>query len=86
MEDRLTSVESTQKDFTPSSSINGSEVRARRMVTTYVRVRIELDNCMYCEYMYVNRELDSLAGHTNFSRVEVGGVMGGGKNLYGDYS
>ena len=29
---------------------------------------------------------DSLAGHTNFSRVEVGGVMGRGKNTYGDYS
>ena len=29
---------------------------------------------------------DSLAGHTNFSRAEVGGVMGGGKNTYGDYS
>ena len=28
----------------------------------------------------------SLAGHTNFSRAEVGGVMGGGKNMYGDYS
>ena len=23
---------------------------------------------------------NSLAGHTNFSRVEVGGVMGGGNN------
>ena len=28
----------------------------------------------------------SLAGHMNFSRAEVGGVMGGGKNTYGDYS
>ena len=27
-----------------------------------------------------------LAGHTIFSRAEVGGVMGGGKNTYGDYS
>ena len=28
----------------------------------------------------------SLVGHMNFSHAEVGGVMGGGKNMYGDYS
>ena len=28
----------------------------------------------------------SLAGHMNVSHEEVGGVMGGGKNMYDDYS
>ena len=33
-----------------------------------------------------SRSFPSLVGHTNFSRAEVGGVMGRGKNTYGDRS
>ena len=41
---------------------------------------------IYTMLAALSRASSSLAGHTIFSRAEVGGVMGRGKNTYGDYS